>query len=185
MTIFDWVIIAILALSTLAATMQGLLREAMSLAGLVIGLWLAFWNYHALAAPLERFLPSHAASEVVAFLLIALGVMLVVGLLGRVVSAVVHTVGLGALDRLLGAVFGLVRGCVLVVLALIVIAAFLPQRGWIHGSKLAPYFLSAADWASGAAPAELRLRIRDGIETIKRVPPTWLHLDLHPPPGSR
>ena len=56
-----------------------------------------------------------------------------------------RTAGLGGLDSLLGAIFGVIRGCFLVVVAIIAIAAFMPQKTWLNGSKLAPYFLSAAN----------------------------------------
>jgi membrane protein required for colicin V production len=185
MTGFDWIIVAILILSTLMAVAQGLLREIFSLAGLILGLWLALWNYRVLAVPFERYIQSESVADIVAFLLIALGVMLIFSLIGHVVSALVRTVGLGGLDRLLGAVFGLVRGGVLVLLMILVVAAFLPQSGWMSGSKLAPYFLSAAHWSSSGAPADLRVKIRQGVADMERVPPSWMRFGLHPPPTSR
>ena len=73
----------------------------------------------------------------------------------------------------------------LVVIAIIAIAAFMPQQTWLNGSKLAPYFLSAANQVSAGAPAELRLKIQQGVAVIEHVPPTWIQLHLHPPPATR
>lgn len=185
MTLFDWFIIAILLLSTVLAVAQGFLLEIISLVALVFGLWLAFWNYGIVAAPLAHLIHSQEVADALGFLLIALGVMLIVGLVGRAISKVVHTIGLGGLDRLLGAIFGIIRGAFLVVVVIIAIAAFMPQNAWLNGSKLAPYFLSAANKVSAGAPAELQRRIKDGVAAIEKDRPVWIQLHLHPPQATR
>ena len=185
MTIFDWAIIAIIVLSAIVAASQGFLLEVISLAGLIFGLWLAFWNYRVLAIPFARFIHSEHIADALAFLLIALGVMIIIGLIGRAISRLAHTAGLGGLDSLLGAIFGIIRGCVLVVIAIIAIAAFIPRNTWMEGSRLAPYFLSAANRFSAGAPAELQLKIQQGVDAIRHVHPSWIQLDLHPHPGTR
>lgn len=184
MTLFDWFIVVVILLSTIMAAAQGLLLEIVSLAALVLGLWLAFWNYGVLAAPLSRVIHSVGVADVLAFLLIALGVMLVIGLIGRAISKVAHKAGLGGLDSLLGAIFGVIRGAFLVVVAIIAIAAFMPQKTWLNGSKLAPYFLSAANNVSAGAPAELQHKIQEGVAIIQQGP-GWLQNHLHPPPATR
>jgi membrane protein required for colicin V production len=110
--------------------------------------------------------------------------MLVIGLLGRAISKVIRTVGLGGLDSLLGAIFGVIRGGFLIVVAIIAIAAFVPQKNWLQGSKLAPYFLSAANDVSVGAPAELQQKIQKGVATIRQGP-NWIQFHLHPSPATR
>jgi membrane protein required for colicin V production len=185
MTIFDWFIVAIIVVSAIVAASQGFLLEVFSLAGLVIGLWLALWNYRVLAVPFARVIHSERICDALAFLLIAFGVMIILGLIGRLFSKLAHTAGLGGLDGLLGAIFGVLRGCVLVVVAIIAIAAFFPQKTWMNGSKLAPYFLSAANQVSAGAPAELRQKIQEGVAALEHVRPIHLQLHLHPDPATR
>ncbi len=185
MTLFDWIAILIIFLSAIIAASQGFLLEVISLAGLILGLWLALWNYRVLSVPLARHIHSEHVADALGFLLIALGIMIIAGLIGRSISRLAHYVGLGGLDSLLGAIFGIVRGCVLVVIAIIVIAAFMPQQRWLRGSKLAPYFLSTANQFSAGAPDELRLKIRHGIAAIENVQPAWIELNLHPHPATR
>ncbi len=185
MTIFDCAIIAIIVLSAIVAASQGFLLEVISLGGLIFGLWLAFWNYRVLAVPFTRYIHSQHVADALAFLLIAFGIMIAVGLIGRAISRLAHTAGLGGLDSLLGAIFGIIRGCVLVVIAIIAIAAFMPQKTWMNGSRLAPYFLSAANQCSAGAPAELRLKIQQGVAAIEHARPEWIQLNLHRHPGTR
>lgn len=185
MTIFDWFIIVVIAVSMIVAASQGFLLEIISLAGLIFGLLLAFWNYRILGAPLAHVIHSEQVADAIGFLLIALGVMVIIGLLGRLISRLARTAGLGGLDSLLGAIFGIVRGCILVIIAIIAIAAFFPESTWMNGSRLAPYFLSAANHVSAGAPAELRLKIHQGVEAIEHVRPIHLQLDLHPDHATR
>lgn len=185
MTPFDWIVVAVVVLSAILAFSQGFLREILSLAGLFAGWSLALWNYRRLAVPLSRSIRSQSIADALAFVLIAVGVMLVFGLAGRLAASLAKRVGLGGLDRLLGAIFGIVRGCALAVLAVLVLAAFLPQTSWLRGSRFAPYLLSVADESSAAAPAGLRVKIERGVATLEHIPPAWLQLDLHSHPGTR
>lgn len=185
MTPFDWIVVAIVLLSAVLAFSQGFLREVISLAGLFAGWSLAFWNYRALATPLSRWIRSERIADALGFLLIALGVMLVFGLAGRLAASLVKRVGLGGLDRLLGAIFGIVRGGALAVLAVLVLAAFLPQTSWLRDSRFAPYLLSVADESSAAAPAGLRVKIEGGVASLKHIPPAWLQLDLRSDRATR
>lgn len=179
MTLIDWIIIVIIVLSAIVAAAQGFLREIISLVGLIVGLSFALWNYRMIAVPLSRLIQSERIADVLAFLLIAFGIMIVFGLIGILIAKVARKVGLGPLDRLLGAVFGIVRGCVLVVIGIMALAAFFPQTTWFRGSRLAPYFLPAADQVAGGAPSELRAKIHHGVAVIRNIHPTWIQLSLH------
>ena len=103
------------------------------------------------------------AANLIAFLLIALLVMVVAGLAGRLLRGLFRGVGLGIVDRLLGAVFGLVEGCVVVTLVLMGIVAFLPRQDWLGNSRLAPVFLTAAHGGSHVVPFALGRRNPSGL----------------------
>jgi membrane protein required for colicin V production len=76
-------------------------------------------------------------------------------------------VGLGMVDQLLGAAFGLVKGCVVVTLVLMGIVAFLPRQNWLDSSRLAPVFLSAVHGGSLVVPFVLGEKIRQGIQALR------------------
>ena len=155
MNLFDWFLVAILAYSTVVAFVRGILLELFSLGGLVAGILLAAWNYPALAALLSRIITTAATADVVAFLLIAVGVMIVAALVGRTLHRTADAIGLGFFDRLLGAGFGFARGCLLGVAILMAATAFLPKTDWIENSHLAPYFLAGVHAVSFVVPHDL------------------------------
>lgn len=174
MAIIDWVILVILFLSVLSAAKTGLIVEVFSLAGLLAGLVLASWNYQRLLPWVTGWIHSLAMAEVAAFLLIALGVMVVAAIAGRIVRWSVKSIGLGWADRLAGAAFGLVKGCALVTVAVMVIAAFAPGATWFRQSRFAPGFLAVARSAAVVAPSDLADRIRSGVHDLRRAQPDWL-----------
>jgi membrane protein required for colicin V production len=176
MAFVDWLIVVVLLVSVLSAAKNGFFLEVFSLAGVVIGLLLASWNYQKLLPWITRWIHTLQIAEAISFLAIALGVMILAGLIGRIIRWSVHSIGLGWADRIIGALFGLVKGSILVTIAVLVVAAFMPQATWFRQSRLAPYFLTAAHQASIVTPSELGERIRQGVTLIRNTQPQhWLH----------
>ena len=115
---FDYAVLTVLALSLLLGALRGLMREMVSLAGWIAAFVLAtaFSGIVALQMP-ESLGP--LLSGLLGFLLIFIGVLLVSGVVSLVLSLLVRAVGLGFLDRLLGAAFGVVRGVAITLLAVL------------------------------------------------------------------
>ncbi|HEX4066439.1 MAG TPA: CvpA family protein [Acidobacteriaceae bacterium] len=174
MTVIDWVIVIVLIVSVLSAAKAGLIVELFSLAGLVVGLLLASWDYQRLMPWIGEWVHSVSADEAISFILIALGVMIVAAIAGRLVRWSVQSIGLGWADRLAGAAFGLVKGCALITIAVMIIAAFWPSATWFRQSRFAPGFLSMARQAAVVTPSDLGDRIRNGVEALRKAQPDWL-----------
>jgi membrane protein required for colicin V production len=174
MNLFDCLLIAILAYSTIVAFLRGIILELFSLGGLIAGILIASWNYGHLAVYLERFITSPSTAEIVSFLLLVIGVMVLSALLGKALNRTAHAIGLGFFDRILGAAFGFGRGCLLGVAILMAIAAFLPHSTWIENSQLSSYFLAGAHAVSFVVPYDLQYRILDGAEQLKDNAPYWI-----------
>ena len=75
MTLVDWAVVIILVCSVLAGLAQGFFRSACSLGGLILGLVIAAWNYGRVATHLIPLVHVMAIADTIAFLLIALLVM--------------------------------------------------------------------------------------------------------------
>jgi len=174
MSLFDCFLIAILAYSTIMAFVRGIILELLSLGGLLAGILLASWNYEHVATILERLITTPATAEIVAFLLIIIGVMVLSTLLGKALNRTAHAIGLGFFDRLLGALFGFARGCLFGVAILMAIAAFLPHSAWIANSRLSSYFLDGAHAVSFVVPHDLQQQILNGAQQLKHNAPTWI-----------
>ena len=176
MTLFDWLLLAPLVYSTVLAFVRGLVRELFSLFGLIAGVLLAAWNYARLASPLGSFISNPAVANIVAFLVIAIGVMIAATIAGRLIHTTADAIGLGFFNRLGGAAFGLLRGCLIGVAILTAISAFLPGTEWVKNSLLAPYFLAGAHAVSFVVPHDLEQLILNGATLIKHNAPDWIKL---------
>lgn len=174
MTVVDWVIVAFVLLTVALAARTGLIVEIFSLAGLIAGLLLASWDYQGLAPWVERWVHSTPLADALAFICIAVIIMIVAGVAGNVVRWSVRSAGLGWADRIAGAAFGLVKACALVTIAVMTMAAFWPNSTWLKQSYLAPGFLSLAHSAAAVAPANLEHRIRKGVVELRKDQPNWL-----------
>ena len=134
---FDFALIAIVALSTLFAFARGVVREVIALATWVVALVAAFAYAAPVSALFSGFDISAAAKHVLAFALILIAILVAGAILARMLSGAVRAIGLGFVDRMLGAVFGAARGVAVVVLfALIAGATTLPKQDWWQNSML-------------------------------------------------
>jgi membrane protein required for colicin V production len=164
----DVIIVVVLLVSVIQAISSGFFQEAFGIAGLVFGYLIAAWQYRHLARHFAVYISSEWLADMVAFLAVFLGVMVLAGVLGRIVRWIVKEAGLSGLDRFLGALLGLVRGCLLVAIVLVSMTAFTPTSRWLQGSALAPYFLVVGRAAIWLAPAELRAQFYEGLDYLRR-----------------
>jgi len=140
MTTVDYLLAGAVMLSMLFGAIRGFLRESVALLGWLVGLWLA-WRY---AGVVEPYLGGALAGTVlqawVARILVLICVVMAGWLLGSLLSYLVQRSGLTlGVDRMLGALFGVVRGAVIVGFAVMLgQAAELEAEPWWQASRLLP-----------------------------------------------
>ena len=157
----DYLIIIVIALSMLIGLWRGLLREVISLATWIAAFAIAFLFAEDGAAHLAPYLDTPSLRVVAAFGGLFLATLLLGGLVGIVASQLVDYTGMTGTDRVLGMVFGLGRGAV--VIAILVLAAGLtplPKDPWWQHSRLLPHFQEAALQLRGWLPPELAQNFR-------------------------
>jgi membrane protein required for colicin V production len=165
----DWVLIAIMALSVLFSIIKGFTRELVSLAALIWGFLLACWFSGALATRILPWIRKPDVARLVAFLAILVGVIILGGLLSHMAGKLLDKAGLRWFDRLLGASFGLVRGLLVCMILVMVLAVFPVGPEPLPNSRLAPYVVQGTRVLVMAAPEELRARFRSGFDRLRRV----------------
>jgi membrane protein required for colicin V production len=177
---FDIVFALIILISTFAAFRKGLVRVLLSIGGLITGIVVASWNYVAIANGIGQWVTNRLAAEVSGFILIFILVVAAVTWVASLLQKTVKAVGLGFVDKLLGAVFGFLRGVLLGALALMALAAFTPDAEWLKNSQLAPYFLQGAHALSFVVPEGFGRQVSEGAryllhETPELLRPHTLH----------
>jgi membrane protein required for colicin V production len=171
----DLIIVVVIVCGILGGLARGFFRTASSLVGLILGLSLAIWNYKSAARLFETFLHDRGLCDALGFLLVVIVVLVVTGIIGHTLAKGFKWLGLGWLDHLLGAGVGFLQGSLLVVLGILVMAAFFPGVEGLHHSKYAPPFIGACRAVTHMSPNELAEKIRDGLKKIEEATPNWLH----------
>lgn len=156
----DWLIVAVVAISTVASLWRGFVREAISLAAWVAAFLVANMFGPALERLLAASIENQQIRQLSAFLLLFVATLLVCSLLGYLLSQLLKITGLGLVDRILGMAFGLVRGGV-VVLALLLLVKLVLERGgsypaWYQQSALIPHLLLMENWAQDTTASVLK-----------------------------
>jgi membrane protein required for colicin V production len=160
MTVLDYAVLTIIGLSVLLSAIRGLVREVLALLAWAVGFIVASLLAADLAVALPSEIPDERLRSLVAFAGIFLAVLLLMSLLAMGASRLIRNAGLGVEDRVLGGVFGLVRGT-LVVMVLVLAAGFtaLPRQPVWREAALSGPLQALAGVVKGWLPARLSQRI--------------------------
>jgi membrane protein required for colicin V production len=140
----DVALLAILALSVVVGLVRGLVFEVMSLLGWLAAWIAAQWLSPEVAPHLPVGAPGSASNHAAAFAATFVVALLVWSVIARVLRMLIHATPLSLVDRLLGAVFGLLRGALLL-LAIATVVSLSPLKksnawqaslgaAWLHAA---------------------------------------------------
>lgn len=153
LTNIDWIILAVVGLSSLLALTRGFLREAISLFSWAAAFVIA-GKFHEQVAKLLTFFNDEMTRTVLSVLGLFLGTLLVTSLIGNLATSLMSKAGLSYIDRLLGMVFGLLRG-ILVLAAVLAfmqilfrmhILSFMAEASWFKDSLFIPELSRIVNW---------------------------------------
>ena len=157
----DIAIILIVAGFVAAAYSSGLIREVITLLSVIIGIIVAGQLYDNLTADVLVFMDDSDAADAISFLVLFGAVYLFGQILAYTLKAGASLLMLGWANHIGGAVFGLLKGLIVVELLLIIFAAYpeLGLDGSVGGSELAPYFVEDVDWVQWILPGNFDARV--------------------------
>lgn len=140
MSWLDIVIIVAIAITALIGLKIGLIKAALSLAGVVVGVILAGRYYVPLSEQLT-FIPQAGLAKIAAYAIILIGVMVIAGVLAKLLKWAASVMMLGWVNRAGGAVCGLVMGTIFCSALLAIWVKFFGVAGPISGSNLTAILL--------------------------------------------
>jgi membrane protein required for colicin V production len=151
MNLADAVILFIIAVSALLSVRRGFAREAFSLATWVAAFLVARLFGPGLEVMLEPSIETPSVRLATAFGILFAATLVVGALVNHLLGELVRVTGLTSTDRLLGMVFGAVRGMVLVVVIVVFTRGMFSQDPWWRESVLIPQFAMMEDWSRRVA----------------------------------
>lgn len=145
MTIFDYLVLFVLACSVIISTMRGLVKEILSLMSWVVSFVVANAYGESLAVLLPDMVPGGTSRLIIAFIALFIGVRILMMLLMLAVDAVIKASGLSLADRGLGGLFGLGRGMIIVLAAVLICGmTAIPQQPFWKDALFSPLAETAA-----------------------------------------
>ena len=150
----DIVILAVMAISLVFGLFRGLLRELLSLVSWVLAFWIAYRYSANVAEIIDRALQNPTLSQAVSAVLVFVIVLVALMVLTSLIAKVFKATGLAGIDRILGGLFGLGRG-VVILLAVLILASHTGavEQDWYNASTMIPMFDRALEWMAAYVPA--------------------------------
>jgi len=149
----DYAVLGIIVISILVGTLRGFIKEVFSLAVWAAAFLVAFQYSGALAMMLESHVELPSARTSLAFAGLFLVVLLIGGLITFLIGKLVEKTGLSGTDRLLGGVFGALRGLILILVVMLVAGLTpVPQDPWWQQSRTIQSLIPLAEWSAQFLP---------------------------------
>lgn len=152
----DFSILSIIGISALISLFRGFVREALSVVGLAAAIWVAVTFYNQASDLLVNVISLPTGRRVIAFVALIVVSLLIAGLINHLIGKLVDKAGLTGTDRMLGVVFGVVRGVAIVgLLVLLAGLSQVPQDPWWQQSMLMEHFQKLAQMAIEFLPPDV------------------------------
>lgn len=142
MTWVDWLLVGILALSGAISFKRGFVKESLSLAIWAAAFFIASTFSPLLAPLLLEYIEAASLRQMAAFAILFVLTLVTGGGVNYLISTLIQATGLTGTDRMLGVIFGVARGWIIVMLLVIYLPKLLPVKEdlWWQQSLLIPYF---------------------------------------------
>lgn len=186
--IIDIIVLAVLLISAAVSFLRGFIREILTIFGVVGGVVAMIFVGPLLAPVVQGWLGGETAEgdepqrlfNIIPYNLLADGlayggiflvVVIVLSIVSHFLSEGAKGIGLGALDRILGILFGLVRGAILLLLLYSPFYLLLDEKDrtpWLESSKSGIYVERALKWSFSLLPEELTSSLEDKTEESRQ-----------------
>jgi len=144
MNLLDIVIIVPMIFLIVKGIIRGFIREIASLAGVILGIWLANLFQPQMTDFLKSYLPSNQFLPLISFAVIFASILVLCNIFGWILKLLFKKAFLGWLDRTLGAGLAIIKGVIITYLVIVVLTFFIPAKTpLIAQSKLAPLIIKS------------------------------------------
>ncbi len=167
---FDILIIVILGYSFVRGLFRGLVKEISSIIGVLGGFYAAYTYYRHLGNLLSGVIHDVSYLNILSFLIIFCGVLILVSVLGVIIKYLLNIAFLGWVDRIGGVVFGLAKGILIISVLFISLTAFLPKgAAFIKNSILAPHVSWISENMAKVVSQDMRQDFTTKLGELKKI----------------
>ena len=166
---FDVFIILVLGYSIVRGLFRGLVKEVSSIIGVLGGFYAAYSYYPMVAKLLSGLISEQSYLNILSFLIIFCGILIVISILGVVIKYLLNVAFLGWIDRVCGVGFGLIKGVLIVTVLFIILTTFLSKGApLIKKSILAPHVIWISEKMVGLVSEEMKKDFFGKLDEFKK-----------------
>jgi len=152
---FDYIIIAIIGISTVMAVWRGFVKELISLLSLAAAFFIAGRASSLAGEFVSAWIGDETLAEIAGFVLVFIGIMMLGAIVSFIMYQILDMTDLSGLDRILGAFFGLTRGVFLIGIGFLIYLSVYQngaKASWLEGSLLTPYAIELSELLGQSIP---------------------------------
>jgi membrane protein required for colicin V production len=158
--ILDVVFLIIVILSVLFGILKGLVRELFSLAFFILAVILSFLFYFEVGNIFLSYIKNRDIANFIGFLLVFVVVLIIGALVTYFIKRIFVVGPLKSIDRILGGVFGLIRGILVSAIVLLGLIVFPVNDKLILKSQFSPYILTTVKVVLNLFPGKIKEKFK-------------------------
>src|SRR3569832_535057 len=154
-TILALVLLAVMLISGLLAMVRGFMREILSIASWGTAALVTLYSFSKLLPTAKTYVNNDTVASLVVVGGVFVGTLIVVSIITVRISDMILDSRIGALDRTLGFLFGLVCGLLFVVVVFLFFCWLVPEKqrpDWVTGAKSRVVLQGTGDWLMSLLP---------------------------------
>jgi len=156
MVVADLIVLSIIIVSVVISLMRGFVKEALSLAGWLVSLWVAMTFSSGMAELFGDSIKDPTLRLLAAFISLFILSLIVSSIINFFATQFIQRVGLTGVDRTIGGVFGFLRGILLVTIVVMLLGlTTLPKESWWDESFFMFRFEAIATWLKDLLPSDI------------------------------
>ncbi len=154
-TLLDIIVLSVMLISGLLAMVRGFLREVFSILSWVVAAGVTVYFYKRALPFVREYITQEQVALGVTVAILFLGTLLIASIISARISDLVLDSRIGPLDRTLGFLFGLARGLLLMIVAMLFFDWLVPEKTqppWVVAAKSRTALLDAGHWLQAQLP---------------------------------
>jgi len=152
----DLIVLGVIVISVVVSLMRGFVKEALSLAGWLVSLWIAMSFSSGMAELFGNTIKDPTLRLLAAFISLFILSLIAAAIINFFATQFVQRAGLTGVDRTIGGVFGFLRGILLVTIIVMLLGlTTLPKEKWWDESFFMFRFEVIATWLKDLLPSDI------------------------------
>lgn len=160
LNVLDLIFLIIVFLSILLGVVKGFVRELFSLAFFIIGVILAFLFYHEVGKIFFKDMKNRDVANFVGFIIVFTLVLIVGSIVTFLVKKAFVVEPLKSIDRILGGIFGLLRGILISAILVLGFMLFPINDEMLSKSQLSPYLYQTIKVVTTFFPENMKEKLK-------------------------